>query len=128
MPAVIADIFAASLAKPALARVWASKSWAGALESAPAGVVQKAVCLAFCTFSRAFSVLLSERVIFTLFLSLLLLIRASVVLESTEGAMEKISVASSDGSVPFHTDEAPSDRMCVLKIFFIPNVCTINCI
>ena len=44
-------------------------------------------------------------------LSLLLLNRASVVLESTEGAMEKIPVASTDGSVSFPTDEMPSDRV-----------------
>ena len=69
--------------------------------------------MAFRAFSLAFSVLLSEREIFTLSLSLLLLIRASVVLESYKGAMEKTSVASSDGSVSFPTDEAPSDGMCV---------------
>ena len=51
--------------------------------------MREAVRLAFCAFSLAFSVLLSEREILTLSLSLLLLIRASVVLESTEGAMEK---------------------------------------
>ena len=90
--------------------------------------MREAVRLAFCAFSLAFSVLLSEREILTLSLSLLLLISAKVVLESTEGAMEKISVASSDGSVSFPTDEVPSERMCVLKIFFIPNVCTIHCI
>ena len=76
----------------------------------------------------AFSVLLSEEDIFTLSLSLLLLIRASVVLESTEGAMEKNSMVPSDGCVPFPTDEAPSDCMWVLEISFIPNVCTIHCI
>ena len=74
----------------------------------------EAVRLAFCAFPLAFSVLLSERVIFTLSLSLPLLIRASVVLESTEGAIGKTSMASSDGSVSFPTDEAPSDRVRVL--------------
>ena len=84
--------------------------------------------MALCAFFLAFSVQLSECEIAALSLSLLLLIRASVVLESTEEAMEKISVASSDGSLCSPTDEAPSDGMWVLKIFFIPNVCTIHSI
>ena len=128
IPIAVADTFAASLATPPPARVWASKIWAKALESAAAGVVREAVCFALCAFSLAFSVLLSKREILTLSLSLLLLILASVVLESTEGAMQKIYVASSDGSVSFPMDEAPSDRMWVLKIFLIPNACTNNCI
>ena len=114
----MADTFAASLATPAAARVWASKSWARALESAATGVVREAVRLAFCAFSLAFSVLLSQREIRTLSLILPLLIRASVVLESTEGSMEKPSVASSEGSVSLPTDEAPSDRKFCLKIIF----------
>ena len=78
--------------------------------------------MAFRASVLAFAVLLSEREILTLSFSLVLLILASVVLESTEGAIEKVSVASSDGSVACSTDEAPSDRMCVLKRFFIPSV------
>ena len=100
-PDVMADTLAASLATPAPKRVGASKGWAKALESAAAGVVREAVCLAFCAFSLAFSVLLSEVEILTLSLNLLLLIRALVVLESTKGAMEKVSVASSEATFLF---------------------------
>ena len=77
--------------------------------------MREAVRLAFYAFPLRFSVLLSEREFLALSLSLLLQIRGPVVLESTEGAMEKISLASSDGSFSSTTDEAPSDRMCVKK-------------
>ena len=56
----MADTCAASVAKPALARVWARKSWAAALESAAAGVVREVVRLAFYAISLAFSILLSK--------------------------------------------------------------------
>ena len=88
--------------------------------------MREALRLAFCAFSLAFSVLVSKRDTLTLFLSLLLLIRESVVLESTEGAMEKISVAPSDGSVSFPTEEAPSDRMCVSKKVLYPKYVQLN--
>ena len=124
-PAVMADIFAALLATPAPARV---KRWPKVLLSVAAGVVREEICLAFCALSMAFPVVLSEREDLNLSLSLLLLIRASVVLETTEGAIEKISLASSDASVSFPTYEASSDHMWVLEIFYIPDVCTISCI
>ena len=82
---------------------------------------------AFCVFSLVASDLLLERVMVTRCLSLALPIRASVVFESTEEAMEKIYVASSDGSASLTMDEALSDLMWVLKTFLIPNEGLIDC-
>ena len=66
------------------------QSWAKLLLSTAAETMREAVLFALCTLSLVAAVRLWERVIVTLFFfSSALLIEASVVIESTEGATDK---------------------------------------